>query len=100
LKVVCWFTSSVPLKVVRQWKTNIMHSSETGDIGWETKYEDMRVGTKDKYSTRESEEQRTGPVEFRATKKGTLGQLIDWVQRTGDKEQSHETGNRDTKQGT
>jgi hypothetical protein len=35
----------------------------------------------------------------RATKKGTLGQLIDRVQRTGDKEQSRETGDRgrDTK---
>ncbi len=30
---------------------NIMPSSETGCIGWETKYKDVREGTKDMYST-------------------------------------------------
>jgi hypothetical protein len=29
-----------------------------------------------------------------ATEKGTLGKLIDWGQRTGDREQSRETGDR------
>ncbi len=38
-----------PVKSCRT--TNIMLSSETGYIEWETKYKDVREGKKDKYST-------------------------------------------------
>jgi hypothetical protein len=69
LKFVCCFISTVLLKVVGQWTT------ETGDIGWETKYifkknshscKYKRKGTEDKRCRnrgRETEEQRTGTVE-------------------------------------
>ncbi len=55
-----------------------MPSSETGVIGWETKYKDVRRG------------QNTS--QYRLVDR--MGQLIDIIQRTGDKDQSRETGYR------
>jgi len=55
-----------------------------------------KVCTEDKRGRnrgRETEEQRTGTVEY-SHKNGTLGQLIDRIQRTGDKEQSREARDR------
>jgi hypothetical protein len=49
-------------------------------------------GTDERKQRRKGQDQRD--TYCRATKKGTLGQLIERVQRSGDKEQSCERGDR------